>query len=236
MNNTKSIFAALSLLACLSPLSVDAQIVKKGNAGYLMRMKYFKGQTQSFLMDTSISGLGQAGGKPMSIPVPMSQTVKDLQGKIATIEFKVGPVKFGGNTQPVRTFTAKMDDRGNQIGKSSDQNFGAKLPEKPVRIGGTWTASVPFNGGGMSPGGTMTSLYKLNAIKNVQGKQVAEIKVLIKAPTTGTGPSGGGTLYLLTADGSLLKADMNMNMPMPGQATPGQARPTMKMVMTMRRK
>lgn len=228
-------------VACLVLLSTGAgaQITKVGQ-GYQFRMKFVKGQSLKYLINSEVMLVAAPGGSkptPMKITIPTTQTVMEVKNKIATILFSTGPVQMNGQpfgNQGAETQTVQMDSRGKAVGGTKlPQGLNTELPAKPIRVGETWTSTVPFAGPmGGGGGGQLKSTYKFLGLKNVAGKQVAELAV--SAASTGIGgPSGSGKMFLIAADGSMFKADIAMKMAMPGAQ--GQPGAPMNLTLTMRR-
>ncbi len=190
----------------------QAQVAAQGG-GFLLRTKYTKGQSFKYKMTTTVTG-GPSKMPPMEIP--MTIKVKDVKNGIATLTYSM---KTPGQSTP-SNIEVKVDPRGKMVGGSGIEALqgmgamGATLPEKPVRIGQTWTQTIDNPA---MQGMKLTTTYKFNGLKNVRGAQVAEIGMTIK----GTGPqnmtmSGSGTMILLASDGTMRSTSMSMDMKMQG--------------------
>src|SRR4051812_48889398 len=73
-----------------------AQITRSG-AGYLMRVKYVKGQVIRLNTTNSMSGLSAAGGPKgaTQFQTPIALTVLSSVRNVSTIQLKMGAVKYG---------------------------------------------------------------------------------------------------------------------------------------------
>jgi hypothetical protein len=217
------IYAAAALLAAsylALPTLAEAQVTKKGSA-YQFRTKFKKGQVIKYQFDTTI-----AGPQAMTIEMPMKMSVLNVVKDIADIEATVGPISMNGKAmgQPgtgVQTQTFKMNNMGKVVGNNAKAvGLGASLPEKPIPVGGTYTATLPL--GPAAGGGNAKATYKFKGIKNVDGRPVAELAVTVAS--AGTQKLGGsGTIFLLVSDGSLHKANLDMQMTPPTGASKGSS-------------
>lgn len=213
-------------LVLITAGSAAAQITKNG-PGYLLRAKYVAGTSARFRIDSSTSmGTGQA----MKVVIPFSQKVKSLAKGVASIEYTVGPVNMNGAAQgKPQVINAQVDSRNRMVGGGpSGVNLGnVGFPEKPVRIGGSWTADVS----GAAPGMTSKGTYTFKGVKSVGGKQVAEIAVkMTMGGNQGMSATGSGIMYLLVSDGSLHSGNLTQNMSMGSGANARAMTSTIKIV------
>lgn len=183
-----------------------AQITKVGDA-YQMRMKFAPGQKLVYSMQSTTSAPGQP--QPMNLDTEFSMKVNSVKNGVADITYSVGPMKMNGRaTGGVNTATMKMDTRGKIVGQTSggQQPTQMVLPDKPIRVGQTWTStnSIATMGVPME----VTNTYKLNRIVQKGGRSLAEVSVTISAKGN-ISSSGKGTMLLDFADGSLVSATMN---------------------------
>jgi hypothetical protein len=223
--------AALFVAAFVAAPHADAQVTKSGS-NYTFRMKFTKGQTTRYNVVTNMTmgGAGSAGGNnapAMKMEMPMTMLVENVQKDVADLKMTVGPPTMNGQamgqSQP-QTQTMKMDSRGRVVG--GGQSMGgvmATLPDKPIAVGGTWTAQMPMQGMG-----NMNATYKFLGLKNEGGRQVAEIEVTVSSKGQ-MNASGSGRMFILASDGSLLRSSLNLNASMPtgqgqGQGAGGQMR------------
>lgn len=227
----------LVALSAFASVPADAQITQKGDA-YLFRMKWTKGQKVNYNIAINTKmGAGAPKGAPgaMTMNMPFSMHCTDVKNNVFTINAKIGPMtgvpgmKPGDSTQ---NMTIKMDNRGKTVGGSmggqslsqvglSQSNY----PEKPIKVGQSWSADLPNAAPGMSVKGT----YTLRGIKTVNGKQVAEIAMKLSASNAQMKMSGGGVMLALMSDGTILSMKSTQSMTI-GAA--GGSKP-MKMDMTM---
>ncbi len=218
-------FLAIGLVAVAS-LS-QAQVSKSGN-GYLFRMKYTKGSTLSYAVASTVSGLG-ANGQPIKVNLPMVWKVANVANGIATIDTLVGPVTMGGSQMgQAEKNRIQIDSKGKLTGQAgTGQQVTPTFPDKPVRIGQSWTAAAPVELP-MQGQQKVTATYTFKGIRTVAGKQVAELAV----KTTGQA-TGSGTMYLLASDGSLFRSSLVLNLKM---QSAGNAPTTYKVTANITRK
>lgn len=206
MSLKSSVVVLIAGVAMVSALPAASQISKSGS-GYLFRMKFVKGQTINYSMSVSSTVPGMA--KPQVVNMPMSMTVTEVNGNVATVRYKMqSPVGMA----KAQDFTVKMDNTGKLVsGNSPTMNgISATLPIKPVPVGGTWTNTTAVPAG---PGGNMdvTNNYKFLGFKTVGGKQAANIQVTMSGKAPSMTIKGSGTMLLLATDGSIFATNLNMN-------------------------
>lgn len=211
------ILASFGLMATAVP-----QLTKQG-AAYLFRAKYTAGQTNRYTMTMNSTMNGQS---MLLMETPLVLKTVSVAKGIATVEVATGPAKMNGKAQgQVDKQTVKMDNRNRpQGGQSSFESFGSfAYPEKPIAIGGKWTQKMDM---GTAMGGMkLDATYTFVAIKTLGGKQVAEIKSIMKG--TMMGPiTGTATTYIVLADGSLHSSSVQMVM----NINPGQGQAVRKVV------
>lgn len=204
----------------------SAQVTKQGNA-YLLRMKYTKGMKMVYSMNNTANlPAGMGPGGPMVMTAPMSMTVKDFAGGIATIAYSVGPMTMNGksNGKPT-TGTIKQDTRGKVISgdKKAVGVSSMTFPEKAIKVGESWTAETtsPGMGGEMK----MLTTFTLSGMKAINGKQVAVLAVkMVSAKGASAQPgmnvTGKGTMTMLMSDCSLFSADIATTILMGEKSTP----------------
>lgn len=188
---------------------------------YSFKMKLTKGQKISYVSKTTIA---TGGMKPIEMPLTMQCT--DVKGDVYTVKYSVGAI-MGQKPQDI---TMKINSKGEIVeGKgaaSQMTGMGAtSLPKKPIKIGQSWTATVDSP----SMGGTMkvTSTYTFKSVKNVGGRQVAEIGLkMTGSGANGMKVSGTGNLLLSMADASMAGMNLDMKTGVGGQSF------DMKMVVT----
>ena len=211
MMKSRSISLAVVACAALVPALSSAQIKKQPNGAYLMRIKYTKGEVIKLTINTTVSGLppgsqgADASGKQNIVVQTVTKVVSVTNGN-ATVIADVAQVKINGHVtgQAATPRSITLDTRGRTIGSNAGPGLATKMPEKPVKVGETWTGSLPV-GSGIGNAGTAT--YKFLGIKNVDGKQVGVLSLAIK---TAQIKGGTGTLYLNASDGTMYKAAMNI--------------------------
>lgn len=194
---------ALGALAAFAP----AQIVKKGN-GYLFRMKFSKGAVIRYTVKSTSPGLGGPKSPPMKINFPMVWNVLNVQGGVATIKALVGPVMLGQQQVLAQSqTTVSIDGRGQSVGNTSTgQQITPTLPLNPIRVGASWSATMPIQGAAGAQS-DLTATYKFVGIKNVGGKQVALLSITTKGASRGS-----GTMQLLVSDGTLFSSHLSVDL------------------------
>ncbi len=184
-------------LALLAHPSSHAQVTPSGGA-YLLRMKFVKGATSLYNLETITSD--PRTGKPQRTTVPMSMTVTAAKGATGTMKVKVGPIP-GSNR--VQESVITLDARGKMVKGEAGMTgvSSVALPEKPIKLGSTWQNQVQVN----TPLGALTTntVYKLHGFKVVNNRKVAVINVTTKAAKQGITIDGKGAMSLVMADGSL---------------------------------
>jgi len=209
MNKLVKIAAATGLM--LGALAVtDAQITKQGNA-YLLRMKFAKGQTAKYQMDMTMN----MGAQKMSMSMPMTQKVTNVRANgAAEINYTMGPMSMNGKPMGNQTQSTRivMDPSGKVIEGQNMGQTGASvsLPAKPVRVGESWTVNTKMAAGTAGPM-DVKATYTLAGFQTIAGKQAAKINVKMSAAGQ-MSMNGSGTMLLLSSDGSLHSANINMNM------------------------
>ena len=198
------LFAAVATAALSS-----AQVTKNGNA-YLFRMKYAPGMVLKYSVVSTIGGMSQ-NGQPMKFTLPMLWKVVSVKNGVSTVDTTVGPVSMGGGQPMMQASknTIKIDSRGQLVGQPGrGQQVTPALPEKPIRVGQSWSASAPVDLP-MQGDKKITATYTFKGIKVVEGKQMAELGV-----KTGGQAPGSGTMLLMVKDGSLFRSQLKMDLQM----------------------
>jgi len=203
---------ALAGLVCfLLAGSATTQIVKKGT-GYTFRAKYVKGRQQLFEFNTIVVPLGSktstAPKQNISMPLSILVTAVSKAG-IATIRNEIGPIKLDGKAiQPKTNVTVQVDSLNRLIGAGAKElpQFATPLPEKPIKIGASWTANIDASeaaGERVRVKATYTLLRVVGRIAYVRIKLAS-----INAPGSTVRSTGVGQMVLRTADGSLETMEM----------------------------
>lgn len=193
---------ALGILgvAALAP----AQITKSGS-GYLFRVRYKKGQVIRFASTNTVKGAMQGEGA-MSVTLPIVLKVTDTDDKFATIRMTVGPAKAGGQVlTSAQSAVMKLDNQNKAQNSEAGSPVNAQLPEKPIRIGQSWTAMAPIN----TADGSVQRLdatYKFQGVKTIKGRGVAVVTYKFEGAA-----EGSGTMTLLMSDGTLYSNQSKMS-------------------------
>lgn len=202
MNRWLLPLAAAGALVAAAP----AQVTRSG-AGYLLRIKYTKGQVIRLTSTNTIMGMGGAGGKGNTqFIAPMELRVLAMKANYADIKMTVGEIKLGSQVvRPSTSAVVQLNNRNQPIGSSMPANIGATLPLKPIKIGQTWTGHAPIS----SPMGQnkIDAVYRFAGVKAVGGQSVAVISYTVKGLA-----SGVGTMTLLAKDGTLFTNDIKLTM------------------------
>ncbi len=220
MNATRFFSSCLlgAMIVTSASIPAYAQVKKTGDS-YLLRMKFKVGETTKYQM--SMSG----DMVPPGMSVAMSSLVKKFSADIADIEYTATPsAGVPGGGKPSVT-NVRVNSRGKMVSGASSQmgqQFGnVELPEKPVKIGQSWSANIV-----PTPGMNITSTYKLVGTKMVGGMECANIGVTMSSKGGQAKINGTGTILLRMSDCSLQTANINttINASMPSQ-NGGAAKP-----------
>jgi hypothetical protein len=201
----RTLTAGAALAAGLTTMgTAHAQITKSGD-GYLIRMKFVKGTTAAYTMNSNIT---VSNGTTMKLSIPFSTKVLDVKGDVGTLLYSVGPTSLNGMVQgKAQTSEVKMDSHGKANGKQLAQMKGVsiQLPEKPLKIGETYSRTMTIPVGQMTVNSTAT--YKFLGLKTVAGKQAAQFSM--KAHGTGAITADAtGVTNLAVSDGSLIDTNV----------------------------
>lgn len=190
---------SLGVLAAAAP----AQITRSG-AGYLLRVKYVKGSVLRFSSTNSVRGVtGQPTGE-FKVALPVVMKVQDVQGPVALVRVTIGPAKSGGSSiYPEQSLLVRLDNRNKT--KEGQTSVGTQLPEKPVKIGQTWTSKAPVSTG-MTDMGQLTAVYRFAGVKSEKGQSVAVITYQLKGKARGS-----GRMLLSMADGLLVSNQLKIS-------------------------
>ncbi len=212
----------------------NAQVTKQGT-GYLMRVKYTKGQTLKYNMAVVSQMKGGPNGGNMTMNMPMSMTALDVKNGITTLKVTSGPSKMMGQEMPKSEQTVKVDSRGRVIGGgTSMSSMTGAMPEKPVKIGQVWTQDVDMPMGATGSAMKMKGTYKLISVTG----NVATMSASVVGGQSGMKMTGSGTMRMRIADGSLDGGILNMVMDMDGPSggkTKGPQTMTVKIAITIKR-
>jgi hypothetical protein len=178
---------------------------------------------------------GAPAGQVVKTDMPIVNVVQDVQRGVASVKVTVGPISMNGQSmgQPAQTQDLKIDARGQIVGgaQGATSGFQTQLPEKPITVGGTWTATMPM--AGMGSNQTVKTIYKFLGMRTVDGKRMADLEVTV----SGTGQmamSGKGRALMLASDGSLYRNTLDMKATIP--AAQGAKPQTMALNVLMTRR
>ena len=199
-------FAVVLAVAALWGSAV-AQITATPH-GYRLRAKYVKGDLRRYKMPSTVA----TGGETYALAAPFTMTVLSVQKGVGNIRYAAGPVYSKGKAIGKKdVFEASLDSRGQAVkGPATIQQFGqVSFPEQPIRVGHSWTTSVDAAVGTMPI--HVDGQFKLAGFRTIKGRRVAWITTRIKNsksyPTTGS-----GIIAIDTADASLVRSEMRMEM------------------------
>ena len=194
--------AGVLVLMLTGMQSAKAQVTQSGG-GYLFRQKYSKGQVIRYAINGSSSGAGQN----MKITMGMTMKVTAVKNGVATVVMTRDAGSMNGKSLgKAETVTLRMDNRGHVIGDGSGQGLeglSAVLPEKPIRIGETFTTNTGAMSGGM--GQNVKATFKFLGLKTYNGQKVAQfttsgtVSGQVQAKST-------GFMLISVADGQLVSA------------------------------
>jgi hypothetical protein len=198
---------------------------------YLLRVKAKPGQAFKYQMNID-------QGPTAKIGMQMTMKAVKVEKGLTTLNTTMGSFTMNGQPAPAAIadqmkkmlIVSVMDARGRTIkteikgvpGAPATANQGNTVPypEKPVRIGGTWSADADFQGQ------KLKTTYKLIAVKSVSGKQAAVIHAV---PTNMPNFKPDGPIVFSVE----LATGLPISMSMSGTASRGTA--TQKVKITMLR-
>jgi hypothetical protein len=200
--------AALSVLFALCACSA-AQIAKKGTS-YTFRANYAKGKVLKFDFVTRIGQIATGAKGPtqkLTFPVVMkveSVTWMKDHGRVAKVKSDAGPWLLDGKPFRNKTSVTVHVDALNRIvhGPAEEvAQFAAPLPEKPLKIGGSWSSDIDTKDA--APVSIkVRAVYTLQKV--VKGLAYIGVKLSGKgAPGSGISTEGKGTMLLRVSDGTL---------------------------------
>lgn len=202
----------ITLVGLSTALSLG-QITPSGG-GYLLRTKYVKGQHFRYVMRTST----KMGANAMNFEAPMTIQVANVSNGVADLTSTFGPATMQGQQIPATKAAMKVDSRGRAVAGGAN-GLSATFPEKPVKVGETWTGD--FNMAKAGAVGEAKAIYTFKGLKAGASGKVAEIGVSIntKNSTSQAGSmvsKGLGTMLLNAGDGQLVSLVINMTITMGG--------------------
>lgn len=230
--NTLVIGGSLAALMAgvLVSCPAQAQITKSGS-GYLLRAKYSKGERLAYALQTAtaVPTMTQTAQAPQKVQIgtQMVLEVLNVQGTVATLNVRLAP--FTMNGKPVgggngQNFQVKLDNTNKPIGGgppnlSSMSTIGGTIfPDKPLKIGDSFTRNVQTSGIGGMPI-SLKTVFTFAGLKNLGGKQVAQLNLVMNGSGT-PAMTGTGVTYLSVADGSLVRSTSNIDAHISGPQSP----------------
>jgi len=195
----------VALALCIAASS-NAQI-RKVKGGYLMRVKFVKGQVIHYGLDSQVST--PQTSTPINATGPMTLKVLAVKGDVGTLDITSGPMSVNGSVvAQAKTARVEEDSRANVVGGVSHQQVGMVFPKGPVKPGQTWDgqASLPSSTGAMSK---VNAHYRFIGLKSMNGKRAAQVSTSFEV-TSPIQAVGHGSIYFLVSDGSMLRTDLTL--------------------------
>lgn len=200
------------ILSALCVMTLPAvslcQVVREGD-GYLLRVRYEKGEVIKYQSVNSVDGMPGKNPSDLKILLPVVMTVTDVKGPFALVRCKVGPA-LNGKIEMFNPQTVMVKVNNRNTGGETNSPVGTALPLKAVKVGETWTADAPVTMGN----GSITKLqaiYKFGGLKTDGGNQVAEISYSVSGTAKGT-----GTMLLLVKDGTIWRNQSKLSLSIGG--------------------
>lgn len=206
------------LLAALAPAQVS-----QSSGGYLLRMKWAKGDNFKYSVATTTE---TSTGTKVPLAMEYSIKVDSVVNGVANVTItSTSPM-----IQQPSVLKSKMDGRGEveEKGKTGALRF-PRLPEKPVKVGSSWTNEVttPTGAGTIK----VKSTYTFKGVQTVDKISCAIITV--SSSSTGDFASTTtGTMYVQVSNGQLFKSDSKSVVTL----TQNGKKQTLKTDVTVRRK
>ncbi len=196
--------------------ATPGQIVKVGKA-YRLRAKYTVAQTFRYGFDTLVTQLGaNAKSKSQNIALPIVMTVIQMQGGVARIRTEVGPWKVNGEKfRDKQTIVVHVDSLNRIVHGPPTEvpHFSIQLPEKPLKIGQSWSSIV--NTAGATPQAVQVkATYTLKAVSG--GRATIGVGYSGASANKVIQTSGSGTVYLSTKDASLISMNVSQTVSLRG--------------------
>lgn len=186
-----------------------AQITAKQGA-YQFRARYRKNQTLSYSFNTLVTTIGGKGSSAkQNITLPVVMKVLEVRGGVAKIRNEVGPWLMNGKTFRSKSNVTVFVDSLNRLvgdGPADVPQFSAPLPEKPIKVGGTWSSIV-------TTAGSTPQTIQVKATYKLLRVAANRAYVGIQYSGGGTGKStiktsGQGSMTLNAKDGMLESMDV----------------------------
>ncbi|MBI1757491.1 MAG: hypothetical protein HYR64_10340 [Fimbriimonas ginsengisoli] len=212
----KNLLVAFVVASIVLAASAGAQVTKKGN-GYLLRVKHVRGQTLRYRTSTTIKVPSQTQG-PMQMLFPISETVLSVASGVADVDVTAGPISMNGKQiQPAKNARMKINSQNVVVEGAGSGVAGAGFPDKPVKVGHSWTSSMPI-GGASGPTSNVIATLTLKAVKSQGGRRVAIIGFVAHSDSQKLAINGKGTLTLRADDGTMQGMVMAMDLGVQGKA------------------
>lgn len=235
---------------------------KAGPGEVLLRYNLRKGQKYAYEVKTVMDTMGQS----VTMVMDLETSVLEAQGDKYTVEYKIADISVSASDPQMKamfeqqmasmkgaSFTADLDARGNITNMKGDaranmlQNvgggsaFGFVFPDKPLKVGDSWTHSMNMGGGaGSQP---LKINYKLTGVsRNVATLSGSGTHTMEMNPPSGQGQQGGrmtvesamsGTTKVDVATGMIIESNGTFTTKMTGGGMGGQSQ---KILVTMKRK
>lgn len=209
----------------LAPYLASSQVTASGN-GFLVRYRWTAGTTLNYRMTTATTlpapppAAGAKAAEPRRIEQTMNMSVRvqSVQDGIASVVYTIRPPQQGQQPAPQpMTETIRMDSRGpvGQVQGMSGAQL-PRLPQNPIRVGGTWTEKTPVQ----SPMGSIevTTTYTFRGLTGQGNQRVANFDITHSMSASGMTQRGTGRMVLNAANGMMTSLTLNIR----GTITPPQ--------------
>ncbi len=202
MKNRFSVLVSVAL-ALLLVAQAPAQVTKEGPT-YKFRMAWNKGDVYKYNVNIVAT---MPNGKTVPTSGESTMTVLSVVNGVADVEVE----SMDPTSKKLKKVNVKMDSFGPVgatpgLGGISDQ----RLPEKPMKVGETWTTTRTVKQGNRPL--EFVSTYTLKGVKNYKGTKCAVFDVV--ATTKGFVSDSTGTLYLEAKNGQLFQLDIDTKITM----------------------
>lgn len=191
----------VATLGALGSILLSQISAKPG--GYLLRVKYQPGTKIRYVIESKVEGAGK-------ILIPQTLAIRDIPKGIANVVVMVGsPTLNGQSLAPEQSFPMRLTNQNEPVGGGFPSTVTVSYPTRAVKIGESWSASVPFAPfsllGVSGEQGEAKTTYRLTGFKGTGKERVA----LIGLTVTGS-VSGSGSFRIRASDGILLSADFKL--------------------------
>jgi hypothetical protein len=198
----RAIRFVLPFLALTVGSSVSLAQIVQSKSGYLIYVKYKKGQ----VIKQSMAMSAVENTKLKSSSEFITKCLNVDKNGVSTVEVTVS----GNGKTPSTKKTIKVDKHGKPLGATIDGYSGTFVwPDKPTKLGQSWVGNIQMAGTGQGANGAIKSTYKLAGFKTIRGVKVASIAAVLSVGGNFE-ISGNGMIYVRVSDGQMHSADFNL--------------------------